>query len=108
MPEFLLALEHGELFVLTQMLLGPCMVAAPVVAVAGILLLPLWPLAILLVGLLRLAVFPMAWIARRAGMAWGHTVSGQLATAFRLVLRPWTYFTPAGESPEGSALEEED
>lgn len=73
-------------------LIGPCIVAAPVVGVVAILALPLWPVAIVVVGIVRLPV----WILARLSPSsrWATRFDQRLGSAFKLVLRPWSWFDP--------------
>lgn len=76
-------------------LIGPCVVAAPVVGVLAIVALPLWPVAIILVGACRLLTWPLIRMA--SGAAWARTLDARLVRAFRFVLRPWSFFDPPHE-----------
>jgi hypothetical protein len=73
-------------------LLGPCIVLAPLIAVLALLALPLWPVAIVLLGLLWLLVWPMEHLALVLGLRDHAGVSDTLRRWFLNVLRPWVYF----------------
>jgi hypothetical protein len=75
-------------------LIGPCMIAAPLVAVAFVVAIPLWPVAVVL----SLAGWALAasleWLGRLVGIdalnGWGVAMWRLLRT----ILTPWTYFDP--------------
>jgi hypothetical protein len=75
-------------------LVGPCMLVAPLVAVVAILCIPLWPVAIVVVGMAWLVVWPLEQLARRAGSVAVAGWSARVAKAFVTVLKPWNYFDP--------------
>lgn len=82
------------------LLIGPCIVAAPVVALLAIVLLPFWPAAIVLLGLVRLLFWPVEKIVAAAGGTWATAWSNRMRVWFSYVLRPWKYFDPPEEQKE--------
>ena len=69
---------------------GPCVLFVPFVALAFIVALPLWPVAIVVVGL--------AWCIARLGAfagVWSTRWSARLALAFLVTLKPWIWFDHA-------------
>lgn len=76
------------------LLLGPCTLLAPLVLLVAILAIPLWPVALVVIGATWLVVWPIEHLLRALGVSamqgW-HTKIGRL---FRTLLTPWTYFDP--------------
>ncbi len=70
------------------------MLLAPLVAVLAILALPLWPVAIVLVGAAFLLIWPVERLLGLMGTRWMSGWSAAVGRAFMLVLRPWRYFDP--------------
>jgi len=75
-------------------LIGPCIFAAPLVAVLAILAVPLWPVAIVVLGVSRLVFWPIERIVTLLGYHWGARVSSKLTAWFKVVLKPWNFFDP--------------
>ncbi|MEO6447522.1 MAG: hypothetical protein ABIZ91_05930 [Gemmatimonadaceae bacterium] len=75
-----------------MILFGPCMLAAPLVAVIAILALPLWPVAIVVLGVLRILWWPVERVATALDQAWAREWSATLARWYQAVLKPWVYF----------------
>ena len=86
------------------LLLGPCMLLAPVVVVLAILAVPLWPVVLAAVGAAWLIVWPVEQLARSLGAHALDGTSKQLGGWFRILLTPWTYFDtpPKGPAPEAT------
>ena len=76
------------------LLIGPCMLLAPFAAVLAIALFPLWPVAIVLVGLARLVVWPVEHLLVAIGIRESAELSALLGRWFGAVLKPWKYFDP--------------
>ena len=68
------------------------MLLAPVAAVLAIVLFPLWPVAIVLVGLAFIIVWPIERLIVAIGLRETMPLSAVLARWFRAVLKPWKYF----------------
>ncbi|MFN8574723.1 MAG: hypothetical protein U0132_21900 [Gemmatimonadaceae bacterium] len=75
-------------------LVGPCMFVAPLAAVLAILAIPLWPVAILFVGVTWLLVWPLEQLLIAMGVRSDNAWSRSIARLFMTVLKPWTYFDP--------------
>ncbi|MFI5310660.1 MAG: hypothetical protein ACHQQ3_05475 [Gemmatimonadales bacterium] len=73
-------------------LIGPCMFLAPLVLVVALLAIPLWPVAIVLIGACWLAVWPLERLVALAGFRGMRGWSAAIARLFVTVLRPWDYF----------------
>lgn len=82
---------------------GPCVIFAPVVMVAFVLAIPLWPVAIAVVGLM----WCVTWALERLMMAFGGRANrGWTANVtywFVLTLKPWYYFDPPSTRAERRA-----
>jgi hypothetical protein len=70
------------------------MFVAPLVFAAAVLCIPLWPVAIALIGVAWLVVRPLEAMASRAGSTRFRGWSARLATVWSHVLKPWNYFDP--------------
>jgi hypothetical protein len=70
------------------------MLLAPLVAVLAILALPVWPVAIVLVGAAFLVLWPVERLLGLLGTGLMSGWSAAVGRAFMLVLRPWRYFDP--------------
>lgn len=79
--------------------IGPCIVVAPLVFLAVLLAIPLWPVAILCLAVL----WSLAWVYERACGVFGVRICGGAAAAvarwLRVVARPWTLFEPSPQLP---------
>lgn len=73
-------------------LIGPCILVAPIVAVLAVLAIPLWPVAIVVLGVTRLLFWPVERIASSLGYEWATPVASKLAVWFGVVLKPWNFF----------------
>ncbi len=75
-------------------LVGPCMLAAPLVAVAFILAIPLWPVAVVT----TFGCWALSAVLERLFLLLGFdALEGWSASMWRLfltVLTPWNYFDP--------------
>jgi len=89
-----------------QLLIGPCIFAAPVVALLAIVLLPFWPVAIILLGLARLLFWPVERIVSASGGTWATAWSNRMRMWFAYVVRPWKYFDPPEVRAAGSGQRE--
>jgi len=81
------------------LLLGPCMVMAPLVLLAIPVGIVLWPPALLLLGLAYLLLWPVAALARRRGSRGIPALHARVAALFRTVLTPWNYFDASPAAP---------
>lgn len=79
------------------------MLVAPLVPIVALLLLPLWPVAIVLVGAAWLVVWPAERLSALAGGSAFRGWSEALVRTFKLVLKPWSYFTPPTKDGNGEA-----
>ena len=79
------------------------MLLAPLVAVLAILALPLWPVAIVLVGAAFLLIWPVERLLGLLGTRWMSGWSAVVGRAFMLALRPWRYF----DAPRPAAAPEQ-
>jgi hypothetical protein len=77
-----------------MILIGPCMLAAPLVAVLAILAVPLWPIAIVVLAVARLVFWPFERLVTAMGYSWATRASSKLAVWFKMALKPWSYFDP--------------
>ena len=76
------------------LLLGPCTLLAPLVLVVAILAVPLWPVALALVGVTWLLVWPVERLLGALGVSVMQGWSLSIGRLFRVLLTPWTYFDP--------------
>lgn len=79
------------------------MLLAPLVAVLAILALPLWPVAIVAVGLAFLVLWPIERLLGLAGLTWIQGWSAAVGRAFMIVLRPWHFFDPPESRSDGGS-----
>lgn len=88
------------------LLLGPCMVMAPLVLLAIPVGIVLWPPALLLLGLVYLLLWPLAALARGRGSPGLPALHARVGALFRAVLTPWSYFDePSGAPPAPDAAD---
>ena len=80
------------------LLLGPCMLLAPAVFVLAILAVPLWPVALALVGVTWLVVWPLEQLLGALGIAATQGWCSKIGRLFRVLLTPWKYFDPPSSS----------
>jgi len=73
-------------------LFGPCMFIAPLLFLLIPVAIVLWPPALVLLGLLYLALWPFAAIGRRLGVRWIPALHAAMRRWFIVLLRPWRYF----------------
>ena len=80
-------------------LIGPCMVVAPLVAVALVLAIPLWPIVVVATGCCWLLAVMLETLCGAIGFdgvdGWGNAAR----RVFRTVLTPWTYFDRPDRKP---------
>lgn len=76
------------------MLIGPCLVAAPVVAAVAVLAIPLWPVSIVALGVAWLVAWPIEHTLLLLGVIERARASSALGHYFGFALRPWTIFDP--------------
>ncbi len=74
------------------LLIGPCLLVAPVVAVVAVLAIPLWPVAIVVLGAAWLVTWPTERAMRALGLVDRARASAALARWFGVALRPWNMF----------------
>ena len=75
-------------------LIGPCMFVAPLLVLLVPVAVVLWPVVLLVLGVLCVLLWPLALISSWLG---GHWLPARLATIgrwFVFMLRPWKYFDP--------------
>ena len=85
-------------------LLGPCMLLAPLVAVLAFLALPLWPIAIVIVAAIWLLVWPMERVMALFGLRFMQGWSVSLGRTLNYVVKPWVYLDkryPAAPRADG-------
>ena len=70
------------------------MLLAPLVLVLAILAVPLWPVALALVGAAWCIVWPVERLLGALGVAAMRGWSTRIGRLFRTLLTPWTYFDP--------------
>jgi hypothetical protein len=73
---------------------GPCVIFAPVVFVLMVLALPLWPVAIILLGLLWCLVWPVERILRAIGLNAKSEWSNHVAYWLVVAIKPKYFFDP--------------
>ena len=78
---------------------GPCAIFAPLLFLLFFLLLPFWPVAIVLVGLGWCVVWPLEKLARATNTGLMRGWTAWVSYAFVLSCKPWLYF----DSPEKRA-----
>ncbi len=74
--------------------IGPCMFVAPLVFVVGLLLLPLWPVAIVVVAVTWVIVWPVEQILVLMHVRRVRGMSARVGKALKFTLKPWTLFDP--------------
>lgn len=90
------------------LLLGPCMVMAPLVLLAIPVGIVLWPPALLLLGLAYLLLWPFAALAGGRGSRGIPALHARVGALFRTLLTPWNYFdAPADAPPAADAPDHE-
>ena len=67
------------------------MLLAPLVAVLAILALPLWPVAIALLGVVWLLLWPLERVISFTGAPAMRGWSAAVGRVFYIVLKPWVY-----------------
>ena len=72
-------------------LIGPCMLLAPLVAVLAVLALPLWPVAIVIVATTWLLVWPIERVTALCGLRFMQGWSVALGHTLYYVVKPWAY-----------------
>ena len=72
-------------------LIGPCMLLAPLVAVLAVLALPLWPIAIVIVATTWLLVWPIERVMALCGLRVMQGWSVALGRTLYYVVKPWVY-----------------
>jgi len=81
--------------------IGPCMFLAPVVAVLGILAIPLWPVVLAALLLSYVVAWPVEKLASLVGV---HALDGASATIWRWtkwMSAPWNWFDLPVKKPGG-------
>jgi hypothetical protein len=82
------------------LLIGPCMLLAPLVVVLVPIVIVLWLPVLALMGLAWLVLFPLAEFSEpKDRIARVHRWLGE---SFRTLLTPWTYFDPPEKSADAS------
>jgi hypothetical protein len=72
--------------------IGPCMFVAPLVFVLALLLIPLWPVAIVLAAALWLVVWPVDQLFLLVGVRGAGGASRRVSRWLRVVVTPWVLF----------------
>ena len=72
----------------------PCAIFAPLIFVLFILALPLWPVALVLVGLAWCVVWPLERLLSALGAGAMRGWSAWIGYAFVVILKPWYFFDP--------------
>lgn len=89
-----------------MILIGPCMLLAPLVAVLVVIALPLWPVAIAVLGVLWLVVWPLERATTLVGLRVMRGWSRAVGRTFYFVLKPWVYldtrYPDAPQQPDSS------
>jgi len=73
---------------------GPCVIFAPLVFLLMVLAIPLWPVAIVVVGLMWLIVWPLERLSKALGMNALRGWSANVAYWFIIALKPKYFFDP--------------
>lgn len=76
------------------LLLGPCTLLAPLVLILAIAAVPLWPVALVLVGAAWCVVWPAERLLGAIGVTAMQGWTASIGRLFRALLTPWTYFDP--------------
>ena len=74
--------------------IGPCMFVAPLVPIALLIAIPLWPVALVGLAVMWLVTWPLERACRILGVRLFQGASATLTRWFRTVLTPWTFFDP--------------
>lgn len=74
-----------------MILIGPCMLLAPLVAVLAFLAVPFWPVAIVLVATAWLVVWPLEHGLALAGVQLMQGWSAWVARTLYNVVKPWVW-----------------
>ena len=77
------------------MLIGPCLVVAPVVGAVAVLAIPLWPVSIVALGVAWLVAWPVEHALLVLGVIERARASPALGRYVGFALRPWTIFDPS-------------
>ena len=72
--------------------IGPCMFVAPLVFLLGLLLVPLWPVAIVVMAALWLVAWPLEQLLLLLRVRAVKGMSRRVARWLRVVTRPWILF----------------
>ena len=82
------------------------MLLAPLVAVLALLAVPVWPVAIAVISVLWLLIWPLERAARLVGLAAFRGWTARIGRALFIVAKPWAYLNdrdptppPAGVAP---------
>lgn len=74
-----------------MVLIGPCMVLAPLVAVVAFLAVPFWPVAIVIVAAIWLVVWPIERVMKLLGVGVMQGWSAKIGRTLYYVIKPWVY-----------------
>ncbi len=84
-----------------MILVGPCMLLAPVVVILLPVAIVLWPFVLAFVGVLWLLLWPFTLLARSMEKPWLPEKHAQLGRLFATLLKPWNYFDlPQNKGPD--------
>jgi hypothetical protein len=83
--------------------IGPCMFLAPLVFVLALLMIPLWPVAIILAGVIWLVVWPIDQLLVLAGVRSAGGASRRVNRWLRVAVTPWTLFALPKRVPSPGA-----
>lgn len=72
--------------------IGPCMLVAPLVFLVGLLLVPLWPVAIVTIAALWVVVWPLEQVLLLLHVRAVKGMSRRVGQWLRIVTRPWILF----------------
>jgi len=74
--------------------IGPCMFVAPLVFLLGLLLVPLWPVAIVVMAVVYGLVWPVEHVLTLCRVRWLDGASRRVGRWLKIVTMPWILFEP--------------
>jgi hypothetical protein len=83
---------------------GPCMLLAPLVFLVGLLLVPLWPVAIVVLAALWVVVWPVEQVLVLLGVGRARGTSRRVGRWLGVAVRPWKLFDPPAKSSPSQPL----